>query len=105
MAEVQGVFEQAVLIAVAILAREASGATIVAEVRERLKRNVHSGAVHSTLQRLERKRLVTSRKGTKPDGAGRPRRYYTMREEGISALRRAKIEIQRAWVDFVVAER
>ena len=105
MSEVQGVFEQAVLIVVATLDRDASGATILAEVRERLKRDVHSGSVHSTLQRLERKRLVTSRKGTTPDGGGRPRRYYAIQEEGINALRRAKIEIQRAWSDFVVAER
>jgi hypothetical protein len=51
MSDVQGVFEQAVLIAVATLDREASGAMILAEVRERLKRNIHWGSVHSTLQR------------------------------------------------------
>ncbi|MEA2338283.1 MAG: PadR family transcriptional regulator, regulatory protein PadR [Thermoanaerobaculia bacterium] len=105
MAEVQGVFEQAVLIAVATLARESSGSTILAEVRERLKRNVHSGSVHSTLRRLEVKRLVTSRKGTTPDRGGRPRRYYGINEAGIGALRRARMEIQKAWGDFVVAER
>ena len=105
MSEVQGVFEQAVLIAVATLGREASGATILAEVRERLKRDVHSGSVHSTLQRLEQKRLVTSRKGTTPDRGGRPRRYYVVNKEGIGALRRAKVEIQKAWADFVVAKR
>jgi DNA-binding PadR family transcriptional regulator len=104
MAEVQGVFEQAVLIAVATLDREASGATIVAAVRERLKRNVHSGSVHSTLQRLEQKQLITSRKGPMPDRGGRPRRYYAVNEEGLRALRRAKVEIQRAWGGFV-AER
>jgi DNA-binding PadR family transcriptional regulator len=105
MSEVQGVFEQAVLIAVATLGREASGATILAEVRERLKRNVHSGSVHSTLQRLEQKRLVTSRKGTTPDRGGRPRRHYAVNEEALGALRRAKVKIQKAWADFVVAER
>jgi DNA-binding PadR family transcriptional regulator len=105
MAEVQGVFEQAVLIAVATLDREASGATILAEVRERLKRNVHSGSVHSTLQRLEQKQLVTSRKGTTPDNGGRPRRYYAIQDEGLGALRRAKVEIQRVWGDFLVANR
>lgn len=105
MPEVQGVFEQAVLIAVATLGSDASGATILAEVRERLKRNVHSGSVHSTLQRLEQKRLVTSRKGTTPDRGGRPRRYYAIDDEGILALRRAKAEIQNAWGDFSVAQR
>jgi DNA-binding PadR family transcriptional regulator len=100
MAEVQGVFEQAVLIAVATLDREASGAMIVAEVRERLRRNVHSGSVHSTLQRLELKELIKSRKGLTPEGGGRPRRYFAVSEEGLRALRRAKVEIQRAWGDF-----
>ena len=103
MAEVQGVFEQAVLIAVATLGRESSGATILAEVRERLKRNVHSGSVHSTLQRLEQKHLVTSRKGSTPDGGGRAKRHYAIAEEGLRALGRAKAEIQRAWGDFGVA--
>jgi DNA-binding PadR family transcriptional regulator len=105
MPEVQGVFEQAVLIALATLGGEASGATILTEVRERLNRNVHSGSVHSTLQRLEQKRLVTSRKGTTADQGGRPRRYYAVNEEGIGALRRAKVQIRKAWGEFVVGER
>ena len=105
MAEVQGVFEQAVLIAVATLGRESSGATILAEVRERLGRNVHSGSVHSTLQRLERKRLITSRRGSTPDNGGRPNRHYAIVEEGLRALQRAKIEIQKAWGDFGVVRR
>jgi PadR family transcriptional regulator PadR len=105
MAEVQGVFEQAVLIAVATLGRDASGATVLAEVRQRLDRNVHSGSVHITLQRLEQKRLITSRIGSTPESGGRPQRHYAITEEGLRALRRAKAEIQRAWGDFVVAER
>jgi DNA-binding PadR family transcriptional regulator len=105
MSEVQGVFEQAVLIAVATLGSGSSGATILAEVRERLGRNVHSGSVHSTLQRLERKGLITSRLGSTPDNGGRPAHHYVIAEEGLRALRRAKAEIQRAWGDFGVAER
>jgi DNA-binding PadR family transcriptional regulator len=57
------------------------------------------------LHRLEQKRLVTSRTGTTPDRGGRPRRYYAVDPEGIGALRRAKVEIQKAWGDFVIAER
>ena len=104
MAEVQGIFEQAVLIAVATLDPGASGATIVAEVRERLKRNVLSVTVHSTLHRLQQKQLITWRKGPTPDHGGWPRRCYAVNEEGLRALRRAKVEIQKAWGDFV-AER
>ncbi|MEA2413665.1 MAG: PadR family transcriptional regulator, regulatory protein PadR [Thermoanaerobaculia bacterium] len=105
MAEVQGVFEQAVLIAVATLDSGSSGATILAEVRERLGRNVHSGSVHSTLQRLEQKRLIISCRGSTPDNGGRPARRYTIAEEGLRALGRAKAEIQKAWGDFAVVER
>jgi PadR family transcriptional regulator len=105
MAEVQGVFEQAVLIAVATLGPGSSGATILAEVRKRLKRNVHSGSVHSTLQRLEQKQLIASHRGSTPDNGGRPMRHYVIAEEGLRALRRAKAEIQRAWGDFGVVER
>jgi DNA-binding PadR family transcriptional regulator len=94
-----------VLIAVATLDPGSSGATILAEVRKRLKRNVHSGSVHSTLQRLEQKHLIVSHRGSTPDNGGRPARHYVIAEEGLIALRRAKAEIQRAWGDFGVVGR
>jgi PadR family transcriptional regulator PadR len=87
MAEVLGTFEQAVLLAILRLADKAYGRTILEQIETRLEREVAAGAVHSTLERLENKGLVTSRLGSgTPIRAGRPRRYYRLEPEGIAAL-------------------
>src|SRR5262245_31041614 len=64
MADVLGAFEQAVLLAVLRLEDEAYGRAILKEVQTRLDRDVAAGAVHATLERLVRKRLVGSRLGS-----------------------------------------
>jgi len=97
--EAHGIFEQAVLIAVASLGDSPVGTAIVAEVRRRLQRNVHSGAVHATLHQLEGKKFVTSQQ--QPGRyAGRPRRVYAITAEGERALQRAKERLDRTWSDF-----
>ena len=60
MADVLGNFEQAVLLSVLRLGEDAYGRAIFAEVQTRLDRDVAAGAVHSTLNRLEGKGLLTS---------------------------------------------
>ena len=60
VAEVLGNFEQAVLLSVLRLGEDAYGRAIFAEVQTRLDRDVAAGAVHSTLNRLEGKGLLTS---------------------------------------------
>ncbi|HEV2721214.1 MAG TPA: PadR family transcriptional regulator [Thermoanaerobaculia bacterium] len=97
--EVHGAFEQAVLIVIASLSADASGAAIVAEVRRKLNRDVHSGAVHATLQRLERKQLIASEMQQGRRFPGRRRRAYTITAEGRRALRRAKTALDRIWSD------
>src|SRR5262245_66157016 len=91
MAEVLGAFEQAVLLAVLRLRDGAYGRAILKEVQSRLNRDVAAGAVHATLERLERKGLVASRLGSgTPVRAGRPRRYYRPQPAGIRALNDAR---------------
>ena len=63
MADVLGAFEQAVLLAILRLGPDAYGRAILKEVQERLDRDVAAGAVHATLERLERKSLIASRLG------------------------------------------
>src|SRR6266536_3401000 len=72
MADVLGAFEQAVLLAVLRLDDDAYGRAILKEVQARLERDVAAGAVHATLERLERKGLLSSRLGSgTPVRAGR----------------------------------
>ena len=98
MADVLGAFEQAVLLAVVRLRDEAYGRAILKEVQERLERQVAAGAVHATLDRLERKGLLTSRLGSgTPIRAGRPRRYYRLQPAGVHALNAAREAVAQIW--------
>jgi PadR family transcriptional regulator, regulatory protein PadR len=98
MAEVLGAFEQAVLLAVLRLDEDAYGRAILKEVQVRLARDVAAGAVHATLDRLERKRLLSSRLGPgTPVRAGRPRRYYRLQPAGVRALNDARAAVETMW--------
>jgi DNA-binding PadR family transcriptional regulator len=70
MADVLGVFEQAVLVAVMKLRGEGYGRTILKEVHLRLARDVTASAVYATLDRLEDKGLVASRAGQATPACG-----------------------------------
>ena len=102
MAEVLGTFEQAVLLALArpktSLGRQGYGRAILKEVQLRLDREVAAGAVYATLDRLEKKGLISSeiREGDKQRG-GLPRRYFTIEPEGIRALNEARAVVDRVW--------
>jgi len=98
MAEVLGTFEQAVLLAILRLAEEAYGRAILLEVEKRLKREVAPGAVHATLERLENKGLVKSKLGSGTViRSGRPRRYYRLEPDGVTALIETHGTIQDLW--------
>jgi DNA-binding PadR family transcriptional regulator len=98
MADVLGAFEQAVLIAVVRLQADAYGRAILTNVQTHLNRRVAPGAVHATLDRLERKGLVSSRLGSgTPVRAGRARRYYRLRPAGVRALNDARSAMNNIW--------
>jgi hypothetical protein len=63
-ADILGSFEQAVLLAIVRVRDGAYGRAILKEVQARLERDVPAGAVHTTLDRLEGKGLVSSRLGS-----------------------------------------
>jgi len=93
-----GAFEQAVLLSLVRLGDHAYGRAIMQEVQARLQRDVAAGAVHATLERLERKGLVTSRLGAgTPVRAGRPRRYYRLRPTAVQALNEARASVDNLW--------
>lgn len=86
-----GTFQQTVLISVAVLEGRGDAAAVIAEVERRLGRAVPRGAVHITLQRLERRRLICSK------SASERRRHYRIEPAGLRALAAAKAEAEKAW--------
>jgi PadR family transcriptional regulator PadR len=101
MADILGAFEQATLLAVIRLGKDAYGRAILNEVQARLKRDVSAGAVYATLERLEDKGLVSSRlaPGTAIRG-GRARRYFSPTGSGVRALNEARSAIDTIWHGF-----
>jgi len=103
MADALGLFEQAVLLSLVRLGKEAYGRRILDDIERRLERPVTAGALYSTLDRLEAKGLVSSQlaAGT-PVRGGRPRRYYTLNALGSAALNRARAAIDGIWQGVAV---
>lgn len=81
-----GEFEQLVLFAVLRLGDEATGAAIRSAVEDAGRRTVWIGAVHTTLDRLEAKGLVTSRVAAPAGGAGRRRKLHALSAAGRVAI-------------------
>jgi len=100
--ETIGQFEQAVLVALIRLGKDAYGRAILNEVQERLARDVSAGAVYATLERLEGKGLASSKlaPGTAIRG-GRARRYFTPTGAGVRALNDAKSATDMLWRGLV----
>src|SRR6266571_336110 len=98
MADLIGQFEQAVLVALIRLGRDAYGRAILNEIQVRLKRDVSAGAVYATLERLEAKGLASSKlaPGTAIRG-GRARRYFMPTAAGVRALNGAKSAADNLW--------
>lgn len=98
MADVLGSFEQAVLLAIVRLKDEAYGRAILKDVQARLDRDVAPGAVHATLDRLEKKALLASKLGPgTPVRGGRARRYYRLMPAGVRALNDARAAVDTIW--------
>lgn len=98
MADILGAFEQAVLLAVLRLGDDAYGRAILKDVETRLEREVAAGAVHTTLDRLERKGFLASSMGSgTPMRDGRARRFYRLKPAGVRALDEARYTLDRVW--------
>lgn len=85
-----GELEQLVLLALLQLGPGAYGAEVRRELRDRAGREVSPGTIYPTLDRLERKGLVSSVMSDPiPERGGRRRRTYVVLAEGREAVRRA----------------
>jgi DNA-binding PadR family transcriptional regulator len=106
MADVLGVFEQAVLVAVARLGGQGYGRTILRDVQERLGRVIAASAAYATLDRLEAKGLVVSREGeSTPARGGRAKRHFTVTAAGLRALAAAKSVTDSIWRGFALPQK
>jgi len=93
-----GEFEEIVLLTIAILNGEAYGVSIIAEIEDRLGRNVSLGAIQTVLKRLEDKEFVRSAFGeaTKVRG-GKRKRFYEITATGKQLLNKAKEQRTSLW--------
>ena len=84
-----GEFELLVMLAALRLGPdEAYTVSIADAIESRTGRRVRAANVHTTLQRLEEKGLVSTRLGeSRPERGGKPRRLVTLRPEGVEAVR------------------
>lgn len=99
--EIQGEFEHHVLLATLRLGERAFTSSIVVELEERTGREVAPAAVYVALRRMEAKDLVTSAMRTGDEaGALRERRYFTVTDEGLAALRASRTHLARLWEGF-----
>lgn len=88
-----GEFEHIIMLALLRLEDRAYGVTIRQEIELRTKREVSIGAVYATLDRLEKKGYVKSRRSAPtPERGGRAKRFFHVTAKGVAAVN----EIQRA---------
>ena len=93
-----GEFEQLLLLAIVHLGDEAYGLGVRRDVSERLQHDYSVGAIYTTLQRLEGKKLVTSRATEPlPVRGGRSRRQFRVTTAGARALREAQRIAASVW--------
>ena len=99
-----GEFEQVVLLAVQRLRGYGYGMSILREIEGRTRRSVSIGAIYATLERLQRKGLVTSREGeSTPVRGGRARRHFELLPEGCKALLRSRGMLDSMWEGVDIA--
>ncbi len=91
-----GEFEHTVLLALIRLGEGAYGAAIRAEIEVRTDRSTAIGAVHATLERLERKGLVASWLGAPTaERGGKAKRHFRVEPAGRDALKLARRTLER----------
>ena len=91
-----GEFEQLVLLAILRLEDGAYGVSIRAELERCAKRRTTPGALYTTLDRMERKGLVSARNGEPtPERGGRAKRFYRATKGGKASLVGAQAAFHR----------
>jgi PadR family transcriptional regulator PadR len=89
-----GTFEEQVMLAVLRTGAEAYGMNVRRELERVTGRDVAIGAVYATLDRLEAKRLVRSRRSR---AGGAARRIFDVTRAGLVALAESREMRERLW--------
>ena len=89
-----GTFEEQVLLAVLRTASEAFGMAVRREIEQVTGRDVAVGAVYATLDRLEAKHLVSSKRATV---AGESRRLFAVTRAGAQVLAESRAMRDELW--------
>ena len=93
-----GEFEQIVLLACIQLGATAYGASLRQLLHDEIQRDVAIGALYSTLERLEKKGMVTSKFGAATaERGGKPKRFFEVTAKGQEALKRAREAMNTLW--------
>ena len=93
-----GEFEHFVLLSILQLKGEAYGVTIRAQLKNAIDRDVSLGAIYSTIERLEKKGLIQSRKSEAlPERGGKPKRLVKATSLGHEELLATKKRIDIMW--------
>jgi PadR family transcriptional regulator PadR len=96
--EFLGGFELLVLLALMGLGDEAYGVPISEAIEESSGREVAIGSVYITLDRLERKGLVSSRLGEPTaERGGRAKMYFRVTAKGLREVRQARRTLVTLW--------
>jgi PadR family transcriptional regulator PadR len=90
-----GEFEHIIVLALLRLEDRAYGVTVRQEIEFRTNREVSIGAVYATLNRLETKGYVRSRRGDPtPERGGRSKRFFRVTAKGVAAVNRTQRALQ-----------
>ena len=93
-----GEFEQMVLLSIMRLGDRAYGLAIGEELASVAGRTPSSGALYTTLDRMERKGLLDSYAGEiTQERGGRPRRYVRVTPAGQAVLARSRDTLMALW--------
>jgi PadR family transcriptional regulator PadR len=93
-----GEFEQFILLSILKLSDNAYGSAIRQLLAEAVNRDVTIGALYTTLERLEKKGLLTSKMGeVTPERGGRAKKYFKLTAQGQKALKRSKEALTNMW--------
>ncbi|MGD2070157.1 MAG: PadR family transcriptional regulator [Gemmatimonadota bacterium] len=93
-----GEFEQMVLLSIMRLGERAYGVAVKDEMESVTGRSPSSGALYTTLDRMEKKGFLESRAGdSSSERGGRPRRYLRLTPAGRELLTRSRSALLALW--------
>jgi len=93
-----GEFEHLVLLSIMSLGTNAYGVTVRRYLKETIDREVSIGALYSTAERLEKKGLISSRKGEAiAERGGKAKRYFKVTQDGITNLQKTRNSFEQMW--------